>query len=131
MSTVISGKDYFKNIKNMETIPRDLKNCKCCEHHRFNFPTLGSSLPKFNNNNNKNTNKDCKCPCRHIAREICRKWDEIHEVESINSESEISSDSDDTPGSLEDFIVEDEGFNKKERKKLDKIINKFKKRKYT
>ena len=128
MSTVILGKDYFKNIKNMEKLPSDLRNCKCCERHRFNFPTLGSSLPKFNN---KNTNKECKCPCRHIAREICRKWDEIHEVESINTESEISSYSDDTPGSLEDFIVEDEGFNKKERKKLDKIIKKFEKRKHT
>tara|TARA_B110000208_G_scaffold116922_1_gene143259 strand:+ start:27926 stop:28150 length:225 start_codon:yes stop_codon:yes gene_type:complete len=59
------------------------------------------------------------CPCRHNAREICREWDRIHEVENLSTAEENSEESDGSFGSLEEFIVEDEGFTKKERKKLD------------
>lgn len=124
MSKVDPCKNYFEDIQNIEVIPEDLRNCKCCENHRKNFPTLGSELPKFNPYKH-NFEKVCQCPCRHIAREICRKWDEIYEVESLSTAEQESDDSDDSFGSLEDFIVEDSGFTKKEKKKLDKALDMF------
>ena len=54
---------------------------------------------------------------------ICREWELVNEVEDLHSE-EISEDSDST-GSLEDFIVPDEDFTKKERKKLDRALQHF------
>jgi hypothetical protein len=118
-------KNYFADIKNLESIPEDLINCKCCDTHRKNFPTLGSELPKFNPNKDFSIKKPCLCPCRHVAREICREWDRINEVENLSTAEEDSEDSDASIGSLKDFIVEDSGFTKKERKKLDKALDMF------
>ena len=135
--------EYYNKIlidlEEMTEIPKELKNCKCCERHKQSFPTLGCSLPKFINKD-KNENV-CKCPCRHIARHICRSWDDLHEVEELNSEdtedtedtedSEDSEDSEDpeysedSEGSLKDFIVKDDGLNKKERKELDKVLRRI------
>jgi hypothetical protein len=53
---------------------------------------------------------------------ICREWELVNEIEDLDSE-DISEESD--VGSLEDFIVPDEGFTKKERKKLDRALNHF------
>lgn len=125
MSTVDPNKNYFENIQNMESIPEDLRNCKCCEEHRKDFPTLGSELPKFNQCKRFIIEKSCLCPCRHIAREICREWDRINEVENLSTAEEDSEESDGSFGSLEEFIVEDSGFTKKERKKLDKALDMF------
>lgn len=126
MSKVDSNKNYFENIKDLECIPVDLSNCKCCDLHRKNFPTLGSELPKFNGYKNLYSEKNCLCPCRHIAREICREWDRIYEVENLSTAEEDSEEeSDGSFGSLEDFIVEDQGITKKERKKLDRALKMF------
>ena len=123
MSTVNLQKDYFKDCEYLDDIPQDLKNCRCCNVHRLRFPTLGSVLPRYEPNKIK-VQKECKCPCRHVAREFCRKWDSLNEVEDITKIEEVSEDSD-SVGSLEDFIVEDSGFNKKTREKLDRALDTF------
>lgn len=124
MSTVVPNKNYFDNILNIECIPEDLRKCKCCEIHRKDFPTLGSELPKFNECK-RFSEKTCLCPCRHIAREICREWDRVHEVENLSTAEEDSEESEGSFGSLEEFIVEDSGFTKKERKRLDRALDMF------
>ena len=125
----INGQDvetYFDNkideCEHIDVLPRELKNCTCCERHRMNFPMLGCK-PDHKNTLNSIEN-DCKCPCRHIARHICKEWELIHEVEDIRSEEEISDD-EDSGNSLNDFIVPDKGFKKKERKEMDKALNMF------
>lgn len=107
--------------KEIDILPRELTNCVCCERHKINFPSIGNPVKYtlFKNN----TPNVCQCPCRHIARMICREWELVNEVEETFRQ-EISEDSDST-GSLEDFIVPDEGFTKKERKKLDRALNHF------
>jgi hypothetical protein len=107
--------------KEIEALPRELTDCVCCERHKINFPSIGNPV-KYNLFKN-NTPNVCKCPCRHISRMICREWELVNEVEDLDSE-EISEESD-SMGSLEDFIVPDEGFTKKERKKLDRALNHF------
>ncbi len=123
MTTVNLQKDYLKNCNLLGDIPRDLKNCRCCSNHRERFPTLGSILPHYEPNKIK-VQKECKCPCRHIAREFCRKWDFINEVEDISSEEELSEDSD-SSGSLKDFIVKDKMSNRT-RNKLNSVLSMFK-----
>ena len=115
--------EKLKECKDISELPRELKNCTCCERHRINFPVLGQKLvsKEYTTNYSKG---DCKCPCRHISRHICREWDLIHEVEDIDNSSE-ESDEEDSAGSLEDFIVPDSGLKGKERKKLDRVLNKF------
>ncbi len=113
--------EKLKICKEIDILPRELTNCVCCERHKINFPVIGNPV-KFNLFKN-NTPKICHCPCRHISRMICREWELVNEVEDLDSE-EISEDSD-SMGSLEDFIVPDEGFTKKERKKLDRALNHF------
>lgn len=107
--------------KEIDLLPGELTDCVCCERHKINFPSIGNPV-KYNLFKN-NTPKMCQCPCRHIARMICREWELVNEVEDTFRQ-EISEDSDST-GSLEDFIVPDEGFTKKERKKLDRALNHF------
>ena len=60
-----------------------------------------------------------------MARQICREWDLIHGVEEVDTEDSKESDEEDSAGSLEDFIVPDKGFKKKERKALDRALDKF------
>lgn len=113
--------EKLKICEEIDELPRELKNCFCCERHKINFPSIGNPV-KYNLIKN-NTPNACKCPCRHISRIICGEWEKIHEVEDLDSE-EISEDSD-SAGSLENFIVPDEGFTKKERKKLDRALQQF------
>lgn len=115
--------EKIKECENMTELPRELKNCTCCENHRKNFPIFEMRMEK--GNKSKITfGKDCSCPCRHIARHLCREWELIHEVEEIDSEEDISED-EDSGNSLDDFIVPDKGFKKKEKKELDKALNMF------
>ncbi len=118
--------EKLKECKDYDELPRELNNCTCCERHKINFPIIGQRIvsKEYTTNYPKS---DCKCPCRHMARHICREWDLIHEVEDIDTSTEDSEESDeeDSAGSLEDFIVPDSGFKKKERKKLDRALDKF------
>tara|TARA_B100000287_G_C20640866_1_gene783419 strand:- start:1234 stop:1659 length:426 start_codon:yes stop_codon:yes gene_type:complete len=116
--------EKLKECKDYTMLPRELNNCTCCERHRVNFPILGQKIvsKEYTTNYPKS---DCKCPCRHMARHICREWDLIHEVEDIGTEDSEESDEEDSAGSLEDFIVPDSGFKKKERKALDRALDKF------
>ena len=120
---------YTKICGSLDKLPKELKSCNCCDEHRLNFPTLGWPLTNFNKDK-KIVQKDCKCPCRHIARHICREWDLINEVEDLDASScdddyEDSGESDDSSGSLKDFIVQDDGINKKDRKELNKVLKKI------
>ncbi len=123
-----SPETYFdeklKECKDYEELPRELNNCTCCKRHKINFPILGQKIVSKEYSSNFEE-KECKCPCRHIARHICREWELIHEVEDISTEDSEESDEEDSAGSLEDFIVPDSGFKRKERKALDKALNKF------
>jgi len=116
--------EKLKECKDYDELPRELNNCTCCSRHRVNFPILGQRLVSKEYQTNY-TEKDCKCPCRHMARHICREWDLIHEVEEVDTEDSEESDEEDSAGSLEDFIVPDKGFKKKERKALDRALDKF------
>jgi hypothetical protein len=112
--------EKLKICKEIDVLPRELTDCVCCERHKINFPSIGNPV-KYNLFKN-NTPNACECPCRHISRMICREWELVNEIEDLDSE-DISEESD--VGSLEDFIVPDEGFTKKERKKLDRALNHF------
>lgn len=118
--------EKLRECKDYDELPGELKNCTCCERHRINFPVLGTQIvsKKYIDNVEEKT-ETCSCPCRHMARHICREWDLIHEVEDIGTEDSEESDEEDSAGSLEDFIVPDHGFNKKQRKTLDKALDKF------
>jgi hypothetical protein len=118
--------EKLKLCEEIEELPRELTNCSCCERHKINFPVLGN--PMKSTLFKDNTPNTCQCPCRHISRMICREWELVNEVEDLDSE-EISEESDST-GSLEDFIVPDEGFTKKERKKLDRALQQFRGKKH-
>jgi len=129
---------YLKICKNLEKLPRELRNCNCCERHKQDFPKLTYPLTKYNKNKERVDNEcktkckcKCKCPCRHIARHLCREWDTLNNVEDIPSTEEESEDyepSDDSAGSLDKFIVPDDGLKRKERKELDKELRKLRKR---
>jgi len=125
-----SPETYFdeklKECKYISELPRELNNCICCKRHKTNFPILGQKIvsKEYTINYPKEECK-CECPCRHISRHICREWELIHEVEDIGTEDSEESDEEDSAGSLEDFIVHDSGFKKKERKALDRALDKF------
>lgn len=119
--TYLDGK--LKICGNFDELPRELNNCSCCERHRINFPILGNRIVSKEYTGNF-PQKECKCPCRHIARHICREWDTVNDVDDCETSDEESEESDST-GSLEDFIVPDEGFTKKERKSLDNELKCF------
>ncbi len=116
--------EKLKECKDYDELPRELNNCTCCERHKINFPILGKRIvsKEYTTNYPKS---DCKCPCRHMARHICREWDLIHEVEEVLTEDSEELDEEDSAGSLEDFIVHDSGFKKKERRALDRALDKF------
>lgn len=116
--------EKLKECKDYDELPRELNNCTCCERHKINFPILGQRIvaKEYTTNYPKS---DCKCPCRHMARHICREWDLIHGVEEVSTEDSEESDEEYSAGSLEDFIVPDSGFKKKERKSLDRALDKF------
>jgi hypothetical protein len=129
-STFLKGKspetyldEKLKICGNFDELPRELNNCSCCERHKINFPILGNRIVSKEYTVNF-PQKECKCPCRHIARMICREWELVNEVDECETSDEESEESDST-GSLEDFIVPDEGITKKERKKLDRALQHF------
>ena len=121
--------EKLKECEDYDQLPRELKNCNCCERHKINFPVLGQDIKskpsKPETEMEMEMEMNCKCPCRHIARHICREWDLIHDVENISEEDSFESEDEDSAGSLEDFIVPDKGFKKKDRKHLDKALDKF------
>jgi len=78
--------EKIKECKNMEELPRELTNCSCCDRHCENFPRLGEKVKDKPTNFKFKFGDFCKCPCRHIARHICREWDNIYEVDEIESE---------------------------------------------
>ena len=126
-----SPETYFdeklKECKDYNELPRELNNCTCCKRHEINFPILGQRLVSKDYQTNY-TEKECKCPCRHMARHICREWELIHEVEDIDTSTGDSEESDEEDsfyfcGRL--ITVPDSGFKRKERKALDKALNKF------
>jgi hypothetical protein len=95
--------EQLKICKDLDELPRELIRCSCCSRHRFDFPVLSRhNITKAYSHNFEE--KICKCPCRHFARHLCKKWDIIHEV---NDTSDEESSSDESSGSLEDFIVRD------------------------
>ena len=64
--------EKLKECEYISELPRELKNCTCCERHRINFPIFGQKNTNVTKTKTKNV---CTCPCRHIARHICREWD--------------------------------------------------------
>ena len=125
--------EKFKTCKDLDTLPAELVNCKCCKKHKFNFPTLECELPTLDKPEEYNTwGCDCDCPCRHIARHLCREWDLINEVDVINTDSEVEDSEEsevNSDDSINDFIVsDDEGeykFTKEARDELRKIVDLF------
>lgn len=116
----------IEECKNYSEIPIELRNCECCVRHKLNFPTIGCNIVAFDRHKIKEINV-CKCPCRHIARHLCREWELVNEVDDTSSISSTdSSEEIVSSDSIFDFIDEDEGFTKKERKQLDKALQHFK-----
>lgn len=126
--------NYFdEKIKECGTyteLPKELVNCRCCERHKKDFPSIGNPTPGYKGKN-RNENLECMCPCRHIARHICKEWDLLNEVEEIDSSEFESSDSEESGSedSMDDFIVEDSGLSNKERKELDSVLKKLRSKK--
>ena len=111
-------------------LPKELVNCRCCERHKKDFPSIGNPISGYKGKV-RNENLECKCPCRHISRHICKEWDLLNEVEEISSSEFESSDSEESGSedSMDDFIVEDSGLSKKERKELDSVLKKLRSKK--
>ena len=42
-------KNKIKNLKEMERLPLELKNCSCCECHKINFPSIGNPIRYITN----------------------------------------------------------------------------------
>ena len=66
--------NYSKNDVKIE-IFKILNNCKCCNDHQINKPSV-SNLYNFDGNYSsptQNNKKCCICPCKHICRTICRE----------------------------------------------------------
>jgi len=134
----IDAETYFDNkmdgCKDMDVLPAELVNCRCCKKHKFNFPTLECELPTLPKPGEYNIwGRDCHCPCRHIARHLCREWDRVNEVDVIDTDEEMSEESEaDSDDSINDFIVKDDeteyNFSKGARKELRKIIKAFENR---
>jgi len=134
----IDAETYFDEkmdmCKDLDTLPTELVNCRCCKRHKFNFPTLECDLPASSKPEEYiNWGCDCDCPCRHIARHLCREWDRVNEVDVIDTDEEMSKESEtDSDDSIHDFIVEDDEteykFSKGARKELRKIIKAFENR---
>jgi len=51
-----------------------LVQCKCCERHQLNKPTTMALWVDIELHGTQHT--PCKCKCRHIARFICRQFDD-------------------------------------------------------
>jgi len=117
--------DKMEECENLDGLPREIASCVCCVRHKRDFPVLGEPLTTVRKPKNSTYKHECDCPCRHIARHLCREYIRVHEIEDISQTDDESEYDSDSVGSLEDFIVEDYGFNKKERKTLDKALNKF------
>ena len=117
----------MKECGDMDVIPEELTKCMCCDRHKNNFPTLGCNLPT--SDRKVISALVCDCPCRHIARHICREWDNINEVEDIDDTDSEEESVDDSYNSMDDFIVSDDEteykFTKKARKELDKALQSF------
>tara|TARA_Y100000389_G_scaffold205043_1_gene262367 strand:- start:2813 stop:3250 length:438 start_codon:yes stop_codon:yes gene_type:complete len=134
----IDAETYFDNkmdnCKDLDTLPAELVNCKCCKKHKFNFPTLECELPTLPKPGEYNNwGCDCHCPCRHIARHLCREWDRVNEVDVIDTDEELSEESEaDSDDSIHDFIVEDDEteykLSKGARRELRNIIEVFKRK---
>ena len=50
-----------------------LAKCKCCERHQINKPLVFSKWDETEQSK-LFTESPCPCLCRHMARQICRKW---------------------------------------------------------
>ena len=64
----LSGKTWQEKLNTLNT-------CTCCYRHQYNKPNtmvLWTHLHK----NYYYVNKLCKCSCRHLARFICRQFDD-------------------------------------------------------
>jgi len=129
----MDAETYFdktiKSCKDLDVLPNELADCRCCERHVFNFPALECKLPALPKPDNF-INPDCNCPCRHIARHVCREWDLINEVEDLESDENSDESEVDSEDSINDFIVSDDEtqyeFNKEARHELRKIVDKIK-----
>lgn len=87
---------------------KELSNCKCCERHKQNKPTLTEYL-QDGQTGNYPINYDipideysCRCDCRHISRYICRVDNTNHDPPTASSQSELHNYPDDM---LDDNMV--------------------------
>jgi len=118
--SIIEYINTFNNMSNQNTIPKELKNCNCCDNHKIIFKQSKSKSKKL----------DCTCPCRHVIRILLKQKNiylEDSDSESLGSQdSKRSSDSDSDSDSFIDKD-DDDGISPKVREILDKIKKKMKK----
>ena len=68
----------FDKIRMYNDIPKELMNCDCCERHKVDFPKkLEHWGQKPTSTREGGPSDSCKCPCRHIARFMCRQFEEV------------------------------------------------------
>jgi hypothetical protein len=96
----------FLNCKN--EIPGILKDCKCCERHRVNFPRKFEKWIETDVTDRAwsiggGPGELCMCPCRHLTRMICRQIEDNTEGES---EGESEGEEYDTLGSDDTYSDE-------------------------
>ncbi len=63
----ISGNTWQKKLDTLVL-------CKCCERHNINKPT--TMIPWIELDFNITQDKPCNCSCRHVARFICRQFED-------------------------------------------------------
>ena len=80
---------------------REMSNCKCCEKHQQNKPTLSDYLNGHPGNYPENNSIDetchCSCKCRSFARFLCR----IDNAPPLDTEDQMV-------GLVDDLIIDDE-----------------------
>ena len=147
MSVQEYDKTIVKNADKNTIIPKELSECDCCVLHAQSRSFTNSNGNTFRMDGDYSLDGDyspdygassqgCVCPCKTMASYMAFLiYDDIETLsdsetnsdsESLGEDSDLSEDSK-SAGSLEDFIVEDEGFSHRERRKLNKVLKRNKK----
>ena len=59
----------------LQVIVQNLNQCECCDQHKQRKPENYAPLPEYPPMYSEP--KACKCMCRHMARNICREYQDV------------------------------------------------------
>ena len=59
----------------LQVIVQNLNMCECCDEHKQRKPRSYAPMPEYQSICSEP--KACKCMCRHMARNICREYQDV------------------------------------------------------